>query len=322
MVLTLGTDCSGIEAPACALRRLKVPFRHRFASECNRTARRWLRQQQHCPPELLYEDVCTRGVAPRVDLYVAGPPCVQFSGMNQRTLDRQSPACAAFEAVVAYIERRKPRAAVLENVPRLTSKGKPLFDDAVARIAAAGYETVEWRVLDPQQFNVPQSRPRLFIVCLWRGGFEWPAPVPLRRTLFDGLCTPAVPTPPPPAIRRLIDGWGLDPSLEGVYDPNAYGYQLRGRGVPSCPVRRVATPALVAKQPGLYVHHEGRMLTGKEALWFQGFDAPPPPGLSDQQVKRLAGNAMQVDTLAHLLAKVLTALGRPTAPPPPLKKNV
>ena len=56
-----------------------VPFVHRFASKSNRTARRWLRELS--APEILY--VTHRATAPRVDLYVCGPPCPQLSGMNQ-----------------------------------------------------------------------------------------------------------------------------------------------------------------------------------------------------------------------------------------------
>ena len=77
----------------------------------------------------------------------------------------------------------------------------------------------------------------------------------------------------------------------------------------------------MGKQPGLYVNHERRMLTGREALWLQGF-GEARDGFSEQQTKRLAGNSMQVDVLGHLLARVLPALGTPCDPPPPLPKNV
>ena len=54
------------------------------------------------------------------------------------------------------------------------------------------------------------------------------------------------------------------------------------------------------------------------ALAAQGIDAAPPSNLSEAQVRSLAGNAMCVDVLCHLFAKVLATLGIEATVPPPL----
>ena len=76
MVLRYASDCSGVDAPCEALSMLGVPFRHVFASESNRTARKWL--EARWSPQEMFTDVTRRdhGKAPRVDLYCFGPPCV------------------------------------------------------------------------------------------------------------------------------------------------------------------------------------------------------------------------------------------------------
>lgn len=53
-ILRIGTDCSGIEA----LRQLKIPFRHVFASEIDPFARKSLLANNH--PEILFEDLTKR----------------------------------------------------------------------------------------------------------------------------------------------------------------------------------------------------------------------------------------------------------------------
>jgi len=83
-ILTVGTDCSGIEAPIQALKNMNVPFRHVFSSESDAKAR--LNLQANFAPETLYDDVYTRVNQPSqtVDLYACGFPCQPFSSMGQQ----------------------------------------------------------------------------------------------------------------------------------------------------------------------------------------------------------------------------------------------
>ena len=66
-----------------------------------------------------------------------------------------------FEHCIRYVESRLPRAIVLENVPRITSRGGTWHAEVIRRLEAAGY-TVFQRVLSPDQYGCPQSRPCLF----------------------------------------------------------------------------------------------------------------------------------------------------------------
>ena len=118
-MLSLGTDCSGIETPSEGLTQLGVPFRHAFASEKQRTARRWLLAKWQ--PERVDSDVGARDhqSLPSVDLYVAGAPCVEFSGLNVHRFDLDSSrtlkGVAPLRACLAYVAARRPKAVVLEG---------------------------------------------------------------------------------------------------------------------------------------------------------------------------------------------------------------
>jgi len=77
--LRVGTDCSGIEAPILALRRLKIPFVHEFSSEIDPYCISTI--QANFDPKIIFGDIKTRTLKdiPDIDGYVCGFPCQPFS---------------------------------------------------------------------------------------------------------------------------------------------------------------------------------------------------------------------------------------------------
>lgn len=55
-------------------------------------------------------------------------------------------------------------AVMIENVPGLANKGRPLFDDLVKRLELAGY-ICNWSVLQVADYGVPQMRRRLVLLA-------------------------------------------------------------------------------------------------------------------------------------------------------------
>jgi DNA (cytosine-5)-methyltransferase 1 len=109
------------------------------------------------------------------DLVIGGPPCQGFSvigRMNPR--DPRSQHVDHFFEVVATL---RPRAFVMENVkalaanPRWESVRRRLLDQA----QSLGYKRTLF-VLNAQDYGVPQSRERMFIVGLLNGTPEPPTP--------------------------------------------------------------------------------------------------------------------------------------------------
>ena len=109
-----------------------------------------------------------------VDVLAACPPCQGFSSLTSKWKKNDDR-----NALVAEVGRLaneiRPQAIMMENVPGLAQKGRPLFDALLERLASLGYET-NWSILQIADFGVPQRRRRL--VMLAGLGFSIPMPEP------------------------------------------------------------------------------------------------------------------------------------------------
>lgn len=136
----------------------------------------------------------------RVDILAACPPCQGFSTLT--TKYRRSDPRNFLVAEVARITRElQPAALMLENVPGLAGRGKPILDALIEDLEVDGY-LVNWSVLQVANYGVPQTRRRL--VLLAGKGFSIPMPdathsqraihgLPRWRTLRDVLTVAAEP---------------------------------------------------------------------------------------------------------------------------------
>ena len=113
--ITIGTDCSGMEAPIQALRNLQVPYEHIFSCDNDPHVQETI--SANFAPRVLYDDVTERdNTAVRsVDVYVAGFPCQPFSvaGKQQGFNDSQGRG-VIFWNILQYIEVRRPKIFILE----------------------------------------------------------------------------------------------------------------------------------------------------------------------------------------------------------------
>lgn len=102
-----------------------------------------------------------------IDMIIGGPPCQSFSASGRRAggaagkLDARGNLFKSYCQVVDYV---KPKAFLFENVRGIlaTNKGKD-FEDIVNSFASLGY-VLDYRILDAEDYGVPQQRERLFIV--------------------------------------------------------------------------------------------------------------------------------------------------------------
>jgi DNA (cytosine-5)-methyltransferase 1 len=143
-----------------------------------------------------------------VDLVAGGPPCQPFSRAGSakiRDLVRagerhaDDPRASLWNGFMAVVERLRPRAVLIENVPDLPSwdSGAVLIGFYEA-LRALDYE-VDARILDAYRHGVPQHRARLFIVATQGSlGFSWPEVVDTPPTLRDAIGD----LPPAPPAQR------------------------------------------------------------------------------------------------------------------------
>jgi DNA (cytosine-5)-methyltransferase 1 len=101
---------------------------------------------------------------PYFDLLCAGFPCQPFSQAGKRKGFDDTRGTLFFEiARVAY--EKRPKYLLLENVPGIFTHDKGrTFNTILSTLSELGYH-VEWQVLDSKDFNVPQSRKRVYAFC-------------------------------------------------------------------------------------------------------------------------------------------------------------
>jgi DNA (cytosine-5)-methyltransferase 1 len=174
-------------------------------------------EANHPEVELFREDVRTitgerlLATSPtgRVDILAACPPCQGFSTLT--TKYRRSDPRNFLVGEVARITRElQPAALMLENVPGLAGRGKPILDELIKELEEDHY-VVNWSVLQVADYGVPQTRRRLVLLAGKRFSIPMPDPthsqhgrygLPRWRTLRDTLTVAEAPVRVDEAIRN------------------------------------------------------------------------------------------------------------------------
>ena len=324
--ITVGTFCSGTDAPIFALRQASIPHRHVFSAETNKHARTFI--QANCPPETLYGDIMTLDLTtvPRVDLFVAGPPCTPWSTMNQRNrvgTTRVDIRVSVFRRCLDYIATRRPSIAVIENVTSLrqlwghgTSRASiwvseitPLIEH-LTEIYEVGVDT-----MNPRHYGCPQHRPRMYVILKIRSitptsPVTFPEAVQSTQTYFDLLSTD-VHFPLTERCERLI--LKAHSKYGSTWRPGiANAHQLGLCMVASTvPFREFSRCIIASCRSFVYDNERMRFLTNEESFRLQGFISPIlPSNISNRQLNILCGNAMNVCVLEHVFKKVILDLDR------------
>ncbi|MFD6238580.1 DNA cytosine methyltransferase [Streptomyces diastaticus] len=111
-----------------------------------------------------------------IDLLAAGLPRLPSAASGpSHTSEREH---FLLKAVVWLTQATRPRALLIENVPGLVRDAtyEPVRAWVEDHLAEIGY-AYDWRVLDAQDFGVPQRRPHGFLVALRDGTPpSWPSP--------------------------------------------------------------------------------------------------------------------------------------------------
>ena len=125
-------------------------------------------------------DVTKVGGLPECDLLTYSFPCQDISILgNRKGFEKDS---GTRSSLLWEVERllkaseRMPRTLILENVKNLVApKNKKNFESWLERLSGLGYKN-SWKVLNAEDFGLPQKRERVFVVSSLDREFEFPSP--------------------------------------------------------------------------------------------------------------------------------------------------
>ena len=324
MHFTVGTDCSGMEAPIQALRNLSsVKFTHNFSCDIDRHVRETIRANFQ-PSGEIYSDITARSNENLyADVYVVGFPCQPFSlqGMMQGFDDTKGRGKIIFY-VLKYIMVNRPKLFVLENVKGLMSiENGSSFEEILTLLDAIGDYNVHYKVLNTKDHGVPHNRPRLYFVGIRKdvdqGTFAFPEKIPcpsIEEFLDPRNCILAKEGAPPTSQRtafanlnhakRKVKDLGSNPDDEPwVVDIDST--------LPRMSCMNGLSPCITARRgDGHWVTNRGRRFHKTEMMRLQGMS---PLNfnvvVSNTQLGKQLGNTMSVNVVERVLVNALPAAG-------------
>ena len=204
VIVTTGSDFSGVGAFDQALERLGIKQNKKFACDMDKYARQTYIYNYGLPayyPENVYDRKIPKE---SLDIYMTSPPCQSFSLAGKRK-GEDSKNGVLFYNSHEFIVKNNPRYFIFENVKGLLSDdngktfqrwidylgGKSVNGNPVIfpHENATPYH-VYYQVMNAKNYGVPQNRERIFIIGIRddvENTFTFPKPFHLIKRLKDVL---------------------------------------------------------------------------------------------------------------------------------------
>lgn len=100
---------------------------------------------------------------PNHHLLTAGFPCQPFSPAGKKLGVRDQVRGTLFERIVEIISVKQPQYFLLENVKRLLTMENGYHFKVILNALSELDYLIEWRIISPISFGIPQNRERIFI---------------------------------------------------------------------------------------------------------------------------------------------------------------
>lgn len=276
-----------------------------FACDIDRDARRAYQHNFGLDPwgdivELRPEEV------PDHDLLMAGFPCQPFSIIGQRR-GFADPRGSLFFELLRFIDAKRPRAVVLENVKQLsTAFGGNVIRRILDEMESLGYSTA-YKVLNALDFGLPQKRERTIVVASREfdlSRWQWPVREVKMRPLSDLLETD------PDPKHFVSDTIRLKRQLAHTASGSPMmWHENKGGNVSS----HEWSCALRAGASYNYLLVDGvRRPTPREMLRLQGFPDTWEIVCTDSQTRKQVGNAVPVPMVESVMERLVESIERAT----------
>jgi len=297
-MIKIGTDCSGIEAPIEALKKIcdkyDLSFTHVFSSEIDKYALQYIKDNHN--PNIIFGDMTKRNIndVPDIDLYVSGFPCQPFSRANKFKTS-VDPRLNLFNNCLEVIRNKKPKIFILENVKTLaTLNNGKYFNEILEILNSLNIYHIHWKVINSKDCGIPQCRDRLYIIGISREYSKYDFLFPEKKQMKD--------------IKDFIDDTDntimeIKKCNETLFQniPNNSVFIDIGFREAKFPNSNKWAPCITA-QPNMWCVPKNRKANIKEYLNLQGFPTKNiVQNISDHQFKKKIGNSMTVDVIEGLL---------------------
>jgi site-specific DNA-cytosine methylase len=322
-VVTLGSDCSGLELTPMILKELGYDCRSLWVSETSQAALKFIRC--NAEPERIDRDILERDnttLPQNPDIYIAGPPCTAWSSMNCKQKEND-PRREVFENCLDTIAETRPKIFIIENTRSLLHYNKGKFWELVSR-ELDHMKAYHWdySFLCPSAHaDCPQSRPRIYIVGLRKDlgvrHIPWPQEIPLTKTCLSLLDMEATGRRKvAPCYWRMLDRWGISHDAPGIIEPNgasrSYSPYKMTKELTDAQRANIAredkSACLVAHDPSPFCPKLKGHLTTNELFKLQGYDPEGiniPTSLTQLQMAGLVGNAFNGAVVRELLKRLV-----------------
>tara|TARA_B100000900_G_scaffold379236_1_gene364006 strand:- start:696 stop:1619 length:924 start_codon:yes stop_codon:yes gene_type:complete len=303
-MLKIGTDCSGIEAPIEAMKKISckhnINFKHMFSSEIDKFATKYIQANHN--PEYLFDDIKNRNIndVPDIDIYVAGFPCQPYSRANKFKLE-VDPRTDLFHDCAKVIHERQPKIFILENVKTLvTLRDGYYFDKILESLNKNNRYHIHYKIINSKDYGIPQCRERLYIIGISREHskdiFKFPEKIKMKP------------------ITSFVDK--KNKSIDEIKECNIELFN----NIPKDSVfidigfRKAKFPKsnkwapCITAQPNMWCVPMNRKASVDEYLKLQGFPLSVKRPISDHQMKKKIGNSMTVDVIELLLINCLKSI--------------
>lgn len=297
-MIKIGTDCSGIEAPIHALNniksRYKLDYKHIFACDNDDYVIQYHKNNHKC--KKFFTDITKRNIkdVPNINLYIAGFPCQPYSRANKYK-DTNDKRKNIFYNCYEVIKEKKPKIFLLENVKTLLTNNKgETFKNIMNELEDLKIYDIFYKVLNTNEYSIPQCRDRLFIVGIKKScrknPFSWPLPKKLQplQNFIDKKEYPKelIKETNKALFKRIPkESVFVDIGFRNANYPNSDKW----------------APCITA-QANMWNVKKQRRATVDEYLMLQGFPLNKiNQTVSDHRFKKLIGNSMSVNVIELIL---------------------
>jgi DNA (cytosine-5)-methyltransferase 1 len=297
-MISIGTDCSGIEAPIEALKQMKIPFIQKWSCEIDKYAR--ISSEANYPkPEKVYTDMLSRNNSelPHVDLYVCGFPCQAFSNMGNR-LGTKDPRAKIIPKMIHTVKHSNPKVCILENVRGFMNieNGIPM-KNLLNELEKLGYK-VYYSVYNTKNYGLPQNRERVYFICIRKNiqKKEYIKPKECKMKTFESIL-----------VDTKVQQGEIPESYKkhlGILKP---GTKILKRDNYYSPIENMS-PTLDTTCSYFYIIKQKRKLLPKESLRLQGFSDKFKQVVSNNQLMKQSGNSMSVNVLKRIIEEAIKCI--------------